>query len=81
MERFSSNIKKFEGTETLKKLVIFRQTEPFSPPRENFLYFRKQKPRENVLYFLKRKFFLYLRKRKPQKNSLYIKKRNFLIFP
>ena len=28
--------------------------ELFSPPRENFLYFRKRKPRKKFLYFLKK---------------------------
>ena len=31
----------------------------FSPPQENFFYFRKR-------YFLKRKLFLYFRKQKPR---------------
>ena len=56
MEVLGSNIKKFQETETpkkilifqetetLKKLLIFREIELFSPPRQNFLHFRKQKP-------------------------------------
>ena len=57
MELLSSNSKKiqemeapkkkfliFQGTETLKKFLIFQKIEPFSPPGENFLYFKKQKP-------------------------------------
>ena len=59
MELLGSNIKKIQETETpkqlfifqeieiLKKLLIFWEMELFSPPRENFLYFRKQKPRKN----------------------------------
>ena len=35
--------------------------EPFSPPQENLLYFRKWIPSKNLLYFLKRKLFLYFR--------------------
>ena len=69
MELFSYNIKKFHETETLEKLLIFREKEPFSPPQENFLYLRKRKPKKNFLYFLKRKLSLYFQKWKPQKNS------------
>ena len=50
MELFGSNIKKFQETETpkkilfisvtgtLKKLLIFWEMEPFSPPQQNVLY-------------------------------------------
>ena len=42
--------------------------ELLSPPRENFLYYRKLKPPKKFLYFLKRKLFVYFGKRKtPQK--------------
>ena len=59
MELSSSNNKKFQGTETpkkipyisetetLKNLLLFREMEPFTPPREIFSYFRKQKPGKN----------------------------------
>ena len=57
----------FQETGTLKKLLIFREIKLFSPPRENFSYFRKQKPRQVSLYFLKRKLFLYFGKWKPRK--------------
>ena len=46
--------------------------ELFSPPWENFLYFRKRKPRKNFLYFLRETEIL--------KNYLHFRKRNFLIF-
>ena len=89
MELFSCNIlgnknhdKKFlifQETETQQKFLISRETEPFSPPRENSLYFRKRKPRKKSLYS---------RKQKPRKNPytsrdgtfLYLRKRNFLVF-
>ena len=48
---------------TLRKLLIIREMEPFSSPRENFLS------------FLKKKLFLYFGKRKPGKDSLYFRKR------
>ena len=51
-----------------------------NPPRENFLYFRKQKSQKEFLYFLKRKFFLLFGKRKSQKNYLYFRKQNFLLY-
>ena len=38
----------FEETETLKKILIFREMELFSPPRENFLYFRKRNPGKKI---------------------------------
>ena len=38
----------FQETKTPKKLLIFRETEPFSLPPENFLYFRKRKPRKII---------------------------------
>ena len=42
MELLSSNIKKIQETETLKKLLIFLETEPFSlsPKKINFLTLR-----------------------------------------
>ena len=55
MEPICSNIKKIQKTENpkkkflifqeaeiLKKRLIFWETESFSPPRENFLYFKKR---------------------------------------
>ena len=90
---FSSNIKKFQETEnpeklslifqetkTLKKLLIFQETELFSLSQENLLYFRKRKPRKKFLYFLKRKIFLYFGKRKSRQNFFCFGKLNFLIF-
>ena len=83
MELLSSNIKKnqeaktpkafliFQETELLKKLLIFWEMEPFSPPREKFLYFRKQKPQKDSLYF---------RKRKPRKNPCTSGNGTFLYF-
>ena len=57
LEISSSNIKKFQEMEALKKkirfisrngipkkLLIFWEMELFSPLQENFLYFKKQKP-------------------------------------
>ena len=70
----------FDETETLKRILVFWEMELFSPPRENFLYFRKRNPRKNFLYLLKRKLFLYFRKRKTRKKSLHFRKQNFLIF-
>ena len=69
----------FQEREKVKKLLIFRETKPLSPPRENFLYFRTQKHRKKYLYF---------KKQKPPKNPytsgnvtfLYLRKQNFLIF-
>ena len=69
----------FQETETLKKLLIFPETELFNPsskneknpPRENFLSFRKPKARKNFSYFLKRKLFLYFGKLKPRKNFIF----------
>ena len=43
----------FQETEALKKLPIFQETEPFSPPRKNFLYFR------NVNLERKRNFLIF----------------------
>ena len=77
MELLSSNIKKFQETETLKNLLLFREMEPSSPPRENFLYYRKQKPGKNFLYFSKKAFLAF---RTPRKIFLNFRKWNFFIF-
>ena len=45
MELCSSNIKKFQGTETPKKAFYISGNETFSSPLEDFLCFRKRKPR------------------------------------
>ena len=61
----------FQVTETLKKLFIFRETEPFSLPRKNFLYFRKREPRKKI--------FIFQETETPKKSS-YFWKRNYAIF-
>ena len=42
-------------------LLIFQEMEFFSPPRENFLYFRKQKNLKKCLIFPQKKAFLIFR--------------------
>ena len=44
-------------TGTLKRLLIFQEMEFFSPPQENFLYFRKWKPPPKKLIFSHKKAF------------------------
>ena len=64
-------LKNFQETETLKRPLIFRETEPFSPPQENFLYFRKGKPQKKIFLFQEAETF---------QKSLYFRKRNIRIF-
>ena len=42
-------------------LLIFQEMEFFSPPRENFLYFRKKKKNQKCLIFPQKKAFLIFR--------------------
>ena len=60
MELSRSNIKKFQETETLTRFLIFLETEPFSPPQENFLYFRKWKHQKFSYIFSKENFSYFL---------------------
>ena len=59
MELSRSNIKKFQEMETLTRFLIFLETEPFSPPQENFLYFRKWK-HQNFSYIFSKENFSYI---------------------
>ena len=51
----------FQETETLKKLLIFPEKEPFSPTEGNFLHFRTRKSRKN-LYISGNRTFSYFGK-------------------
>ena len=42
-------------------LLIFQEMEFFSPPQENFLYFRKKKKTQKCLIFPQKKAFLIFR--------------------
>ena len=70
----------FQETGTLKKLLIFREIKLFSPPRENFLYFRKQKPDKFSYIFWKESFSYISGNGNLGKSLLYSRKQNFVIF-
>ena len=57
------------GNGNPKKLLILQEMKLFSPPQENFFYFRKREPRKKFLYSLKRKLFLYFWKREPRNSE------------
>ena len=57
----------FQGTEALKKLLIFWEMEFFSPPREKFLYFRNGNPEKTFYIFSKESFSYILEKGNPKK--------------
>ena len=69
MGLFSSNLKNFQEVETLKKLLIFQEMKLFSPSRENFLYFRKQKP-EKMYYIFSTESFSYISGKETSKRKL-----------
>ena len=54
-----------QETETLKKLLIFREMELFNPSSKKVILLQEMETTKNLLYSLKRKLFLYSRKRKP----------------
>ena len=78
-ELFTSNIRKFHETETVKKIPDISLYALLS---KQFLYLLKGKP---FLYFYKRKLFSYFRKQnlvlskpKPKKQKNYTKKKFFV---
>ena len=54
-----------QETETLKKLLIFREMELFNPSSKKVILLQEMETTKNFLYSLKRNLFLYSRKRKP----------------